>query len=270
MKRKYPDGPSVKLLPAIVGQMMPKRFPFDSLAFVCGIAKNFGDIAHYKVGPIHVYQLNHPSVIRQVLVEQAEKFYKPRLVKWAFRPIAGEALLTSDGVLWKQQRKLIQPAFQHDRPGIYGRAMVEQAQSLLESYREGDVRDIGADMAALTMGIVVKSLFGSDLPMEAREIGPSVTAVLDATSERLMSALPIPAWVPTARNRREKRAIAEVDALLRLLIRTCRASGERRDDLLSVLLAAADEESGVGMSDRRLRDELTPIFGAGHETRRAL
>ena len=85
---------------------MPKRFSFDPLTFVLGVARQFGDIAHYMLGPLHVYQLNHPELVRQILVERLEKFHKARLIKRAFRPFAGEGLVTSDGALWKQQRKL--------------------------------------------------------------------------------------------------------------------------------------------------------------------
>jgi len=267
MKRTYPDGPSLKFWRVLVGRMLPEQYPFDPLAFQCEIAKKYGDITHFSLGPLHVYQLNHPTLIRQMLVEQADKFYKPRVVKWAMRPVAGEGLLTSDGALWKRQRKLIQPSLQHDRIAVYARAMVEQTQSFLESYRDGGVRCIGTDMSELTLGIMVKTLFGSDLPEEARGIGPLVTAVLEATGERLNNAgLPIPPWVPTERNRRETRAIAELEAILQLLIRRRRAAREAGGDLLSMLLAATDEESGAGMSDQQLRDELATIFGAGHDT----
>src|SRR5215471_873766 len=119
MKRKYPDGPRLSLPRAIVGQMLPTRFPFDPLAFAVGLAREFGDIAYYNLGPLDVYQLNHPDLIRQVLIEQPEKFHKPGLIKRAFRPFAGEGLFTSDGALWKQQRKLIQPAFHHHQLAVY-------------------------------------------------------------------------------------------------------------------------------------------------------
>jgi cytochrome P450 len=265
MRREYPNGPRINLLSVIVGQMRPKRFTLDPLTFTAGIARDFGDIAHYKLGPLHVYQLNHPGLIREVLVDKADKFHKPRLVKRGLRPTAGDGLLTSDGTLWKRQRKLIQPAFQHDRLPAYASVMVIHAQSMMDSYREGDVRDIGADMAVLTLGIVVKCLFGADLPREARDISRPMLAVLDAANGRLNSVLRT-SWLPTIRNLRERRAIAELDAILQLLIRTRRAEKESGGDLLSVLLAAADEESGARMSDQQLRDELMTLFGAGHET----
>lgn len=264
MKREYPDGPRINLPLVLLRQIVPARFPFDPVAFGLGIARDFGDIVHYQIGPAHVYQVSHPDLARQILSEQPEKFYKSRLVKRAFRPFAGEGLVTSDGALWKQQRKLIQPAFHHARLAAYADLMVARAQDTLDSFVEGEIREISADMVKLTLGIVVKSLFGEDLPPAARDPSRCMLAVLDGASQRLR-VLSLPSWVPTARNLRERRAVAELDAILRLLIETRRATRESRDDLLSVLLAAADG-NGAAMSDRQLRDEMMTLFLAGHET----
>ena len=266
MKRKYPDGPKINLPLAIRGQMLPRYFPFDSLEFGLGNARDFGDIAYFRAGPLRIYQLNHPDLIRQILVEQPERFHKPKLLKRAARPFAGEGLLTSDGALWKQQRKLMQPAFHQRQLAVYADVMATHALRMVESFSDGEVRDIGSEMTKLTLGIVVKSLFGSDLPLEAREIGASVLAVLDAVNQRMNSALRLPSWVPTRRNIRERHALKKLDGMLRALIVTRRASRESRDDLLSVLLAAVDEDSGFRMTDQQLRFEMMTLFLAGHET----
>ncbi len=199
-------------------------------------------------------------------MEEPEKLHKPTLFERAFEPFAGQGLLTSDGSLWKQQRKLMQPAFHPRSVASYAAVMVAQAQSLMDSFVDGETRDIGADMPRLTLAIVLKALFGGDLPPGAIEISRAMLAVLDAANQRLNSMLRIPAWVPTARNRREKRALAELDNMLQTLIRNRRASGESHEDLLSVLLAAAGEDGGARMSDRQLRDEMMTLFLAGHET----
>lgn len=266
MKRKYPNGPKLKLPLVLLSQMFPKKFPADGLAFGLQIAREFGDIVHYSFGPLHVYQLSHPDLARQVLVEQPEKFHKPGLVKGAFRPFAGEGLITSDGALWKQQRKLIQPAFHHRQLAVYADVMTDHAKSMMDSFTDGEVRNIGAEMARLTLGIVIKSLFGADLPREAEEISRSMLAVLDAANQRLNSVMRVPSWIPTARNLRERRALAGMDATIQAMIRKRRASAESSDDLLAVLLRAVDEESGVRISDRQLRDEVMTLFLAGHET----
>ncbi len=266
MRRKYPDGPRVHLPLVVIGRMLPAFFPSDPLAFGLTIARNYGEIAHYRLGPLHVYQLNHPDLTRQVLVDQPEKFHKPRLLKSALRPIAGEGLLTSDGELWRQQHKLMQPAFHQRRLETYADVMVTSSMRMMESFVDGQLLDIGAEMGKLTLAVVVKSLFGADLPGDAGEIGKLMLAGLDAVNQRMSQALPTPSWAPTRRNLREKRALARLEALLRDFIRIRRASDESRDDLLSMLLAAVDEDSGARMSDRQLRDEMMTLFGAGQET----
>ena len=261
-----PPGPRINLALAVIGQMLPRLFPFDPLEFARNIARDFGDIAHYSVGPLHVYQLNHPDLARQILVEQPEKFHKARLIKRAFQPFAGEGLVTSDGALWKRQRKLIQPAFHHGHLSGYAAVMVEYAVGMAETFREGATLDVDAAMTTLTLRIVVKTLFGGDVTRKSEEVGRLMMAVLEAANQRLNSAIQLPSWVPTARNLREKRALARLDDILRGLIAARRASGNLTSDLLSVLLRATDDDSGSGMSDQQLRDEMMTLFLAGHET----
>jgi len=93
-RRTDPPGPKVNLPPAVIGHMMPKWFPFDPLTFSLTLAREFGDDAYYRVGPTRLYQLSHPNLARQILVEQPDKFHKARLIKRAFRPFAGNGLFT--------------------------------------------------------------------------------------------------------------------------------------------------------------------------------
>jgi cytochrome P450 len=115
MKRRFPKGPTISFPRAVIGQIFRSKQPLEPLAFYLATAREYGDIAYFRLGPLRIYLLNHPELIRQVLVEQAPKFHKPGLVKRGARLSLGKGLLTSDGPLWKQQRKLIQPAFRHDR-----------------------------------------------------------------------------------------------------------------------------------------------------------
>jgi len=265
--RRFPNGPILSFPRVVIGQMFPSRYPFNPLEFNLAIAREFGDIAYFRFGPLRIYQLNHPELIRQILVEQAAKFYKPNLLKRAARRMLGQGLLTSDGALWKQQRKLIQPAFRHERlTAVYGGVMTTHARQLVNSFSDGEVRDIGDDMGKLTLAIVVKSLFGEDLPRSADGVGELVTAVAEAANDRVNSPLQLPSWIPTRRNRRERRAFARLDAIISELISVRRTSAAQRDDLLSVLLAAVDTETGAGMTDRQLRDEMMTLFLAGQDT----
>jgi cytochrome P450 len=261
-----PPGPHINVVLAIIGQMFPERFPFDPLAFSVSIAREFGDIAHYQVGPLHVYQLNHPDFVRQILVEQPEKFHKPRLIKQAFGAFAGQGLLTSDGAVWKQQRKLIQPAFHHAQLVTYAAVMVSHALRMIDSLEDGAVVEIHQVMPRLTLAIVVQTLFGADVTRDSTDVGRLMVAVLDAANDRLNRILRLPSWVPTRRNLREKRALARLDELLDSFIAAHRASGEKPADLLSMLLAATDEDSGIRMSNCQLHEEMMTLFLAGHET----
>src|SRR5262249_19672744 len=184
----------------------------------------------------------------------------------AFGPFAGEGLLTSEGAVWKQQRKLMQPAFHHRQLTAYGNVMVTEALGVMDSFVEGQVREISSEMAELTLNIVATCLFGAELPSELREIREAMVAMLAAASRRVNSILRMPSWVPTLGNIGERRSLAKMDRILQALFESRRKSRKQRDDLLSVLLAATGEVSGGGMSERRLRDEMLTLFLAGEET----
>ena len=262
-----PPGPRINLLLAIVGRVLPGVLPpFDPLAFGLDNARRYGDLAYYKAGPLRVYQVNHPDLARQVLVEEAERFHKPRLIKRAFQPFAGEGLLTSDGALWKQQRKLMQPAFHHGALAGYADVVVGHARRMADGFAEGQVVEMQSEMATLTLPIVVECLFGGDVTRYAAEVSTLMGAVLDAANHRINSLFTLPSWVPTARHRREQRALSRLDAILHELIAARRAAPDGRRDLLSMLLSAMDQESGPRMSDQQLRDEMMTLFLAGHET----
>jgi cytochrome P450 len=265
-KPQYPDGPRINFPLALLAEMLPTFFRFDSLAFTLMVSREYGDIAHYRFGPLHVYHLSHPDLARRILVEQPEKFRKPELLKHAFGPFAGEGLLTSDGALWKRQRKLMQPAFHQRQLAAYGNVMVTETLRVLDSFSDGQVREISAEMAELTLTIVAKCLFGAQLPSELHEIRGAMVAMLAAASRRVNSILRMPSWAPTASNVRERRALTKMDGILRVLVESRRKSGQPRDDLLSVLLEATDDASGGGMPDKQLRDEMLTLFLAGHET----
>src|SRR4051812_10353339 len=225
-----PPGPRINMVLAVIAQMLPRLFPFDPLVFGLANARTYGDIVYYKVGPLRVYQVSHPDFARQVLVEEPEKFHKPRLIKNAFRPFAGEGLLTSDGALWKQQRKLIQPAFNHASLATYAGVMVRHASRAADQFTAGRAVELQAEMSALTLPIVVECLFGGDVTQYATEVSGLMVAVLDASNHRLNSALRLPAWVPTPRHLRERRALGRLDQILRELIAARRASPDGRSD----------------------------------------
>ena len=241
------------------------EFTADTLAFLLDI-RQYGDIASFLFGPFRAYVVQSPELVHQVLVTDADKFYKPQSLKGATYQVIGNGLFTNDGDFWKRQRRLVQPAFHTRRIGAYAQVMVDHAQALTARWQTGQTYDIGHEMTRLTMGIVSKTLFDADVSGEASEIGENVTAALHVVNLRLNRLIGIPDWVPTAENRRLKKAMKGLDAMIQRFIDDRRKSGEDKGDLLSMLLLARDEDDGGMMNDRQVRDEAMTVFGAGHET----
>ncbi|HEX4541588.1 MAG TPA: cytochrome P450 [Candidatus Acidoferrum sp.] len=227
------------------------------------LAHDYGDIAGIRVLNFRNIFINHPDTIEEVLVTNARKYIKGRVLR-ANRHVFGEGLLTSEGDFWLRQRRLAQPAFHRARIASYAATMVEYTQRLLESWRSGEERDAHQEMMRLTLQIVAKTLFNADVGREAQDVGKSLQLLLELGAN-FRRTLFIPHWVPTPTNLRIKREIAFIENILFRIIGERRASGHDAGDLLSTLLHAQDED-GSRMTDRQLRDETITLFLAGHET----
>ncbi len=242
----------------------------DRLGFMLRMAREYGDVAHFYIGPQSVFLLNHPDYIRDVLVTHGKQFMKGEGLQRAKR-LLGEGLLTSEGDFHLRQRRLLQPAFHRQRIAGYAATMVEFAARAGQRWQHGAQVDIAREMMHLTLAIAGKTLFGSDVESEADEIGKALSDAMELFNRltlpfaQLLERLPLPA------TRKFQRARERLDTTIYRIIeerrRSFEATGEDRGDLLSMLLAARDEEGdGTGMTDEQLRDEAMTIFLAGHET----
>jgi cytochrome P450 len=227
------------------------------------LARGYGDVVGIRVLNFRNIFINHPDTIEEVLVTNARKYIKGRVLR-ANRHVFGEGLLTSEGDFWLRQRRLAQPAFHRARIASYAATMVEYTQRMLESWRSGEERDAHQEMMRLTLQIVTKTLFDADVEREAQDVGKSLQMLLELGAN-FRRTLFIPHWVPTPTNLRIKREIAFIENILFRIIQERRASGHDAGDLLSMLLQAQDED-GSRMTDRQLRDETITLFLAGHET----
>jgi cytochrome P450 len=237
----------------------------DQLGFYRRCATQYGDVVPFRIGPRRAVLLSHPDHIEQVLVTQSHHFEKGSLYK-VLRPLLGEGLLTSEGDFWRRQRRLAQPAFHRDRITSYGEVMVRYATRMLGAWRDGEVRDVHADMMQLTLQIVAQTLFDADVTSAAADVGQALEAAMRQLQSELNSVLSLlPARVPTPGRLRLRRAVRRLDALVLHLIAQRRLSPEERGDLLSLLMRARDED-GSAMSDGQLRDESMTLILAGHET----
>lgn len=258
-KFRFPPGPSVGL----------KRWSLaplnngDPLNYFTGLARKYGDIAGLRIFNFRLYLINHPDYIEDVLVNHPRKFIKGRVLQ-ANRRVFGKGLLTSEGDFWLRQRRLAQPAFHRARIAGYASTMVEYTERLLHEWQDGEERDIHKEMMRLTMQIVGKTLFDGDVERDAQEVGKSLELLLELGANFRRTLL-VPHWLPTPTNIRQERAIRQIEKVLYRIIAEKRASGRDAGDLLSMLLAAQDED-GSRMTDQQLRDETITLFLAGHET----
>src|SRR5882762_3216350 len=256
--KKFPPGPSDGLKRWSLGPLND-----TPLEYFSKLAREHGDVAGIRILNFKTIFINHPDTIEEALVTNARKYTKGRVLR-ANRHVFGEGLLTSEGEFWLRQRRLVQPAFHRARIASYAAAMVEYTQRMLEGWRDGEERDAHQEMMRLTLQIVGKTLFDADVARDAQEVGKSLELLLEIGAN-FRRAIFVPHWLPTASNFRMKKEIAQIEKILYRIIGERRASGRDAGDLLSMLLAAQDED-GSRMTDRQLRDETITLFLAGHET----
>lgn len=211
--------------------------------------------------------VNHPDYIQRVLVTNQANYGKGRLNRQILGPTLGQGLLTSEGDFWRRQRRIAAPAFHRRRLAALAGLMVEVAQGVSARWRGLSEIDVGREMMTLTMEIVARALFSRDVAGSVRELGGAIDTLIEGFGRApVLDLLGLPEWLPRRRDPEARRALAYVDSVIYEIIRSRRAAPEAHDDLLGMLLEARDEESGEGMTDRQLRDEVMTLFAAGHET----
>ncbi|HEX8137644.1 MAG TPA: cytochrome P450 [Pyrinomonadaceae bacterium] len=243
-------------------------FRRDSIGFIQRIAREYGDISYFRMGPQDVYFLNHPDLVKDVLLTHQQNFTKGRALQRSKR-LLGEGLLTSEGDFHRRQRRLAQPAFHRQQIASYAEAMTAYAARMRDTWRDGETRDIAHEMMRLTLAIVGKTLFDADVEAEADEIGEAMTDIVELFDALMLPFSELLEKLPLPQKRRFDRAKQRLDATIYRMIEERRRAGDahERKDLLSMLLAARDEErDGAGMTDTQVRDEAMTIFLAGHET----
>lgn len=238
----------------------------DFLGFLMEAARSCGPVARFRAGPVQMVLLSEPDLIADVLVKRAELFHKTRSTKRLLGRFLGNGLISLEDMAHRQHRRLMQPAFHKKRIGSYTETIVAHTQQRMDGWQDGAVLDIEQEMTALTLGIVAATLFSADVAGRSQQVMAAMSTFADSLNLRLRSPLPLPDWLPTAANRRQRAAVLAMDELLEGIIRQRRAAGQDRGDLLSMLLESVDEDGSTGLSDREIRDELLTIFFAGHET----
>ncbi len=242
-------------------------FRKDPTAFLMRMSA-LGDVSYFRMGNVPVYFVNHPDLVRDVLVVNAHKFHKGRALQRA-RNLLGDGLLTSEEKVHLRQRRLVQPAFHKQRIISYAEAMTMYADRMANEWNDGEVRDIDREMMRLTLQIVGRTLFSADVTDDADEVGAAMTTIVNLFNFLLLPFSELLEKLPLPQSIKFRKAKAKLDEVIYGFIDERRASGEDKGDLLSMLLLSRDEEGGEdrgGMTDEQVRDECLTLFLAGHET----
>lgn len=246
----------------------------DPLAVLRRFNEECGDIGRLKLPGTSLVVLNSPALVSELLVEKARTVRKSRILRSALYPLVGDGLFTSDGELWRRQRRLMAPLFQPAHLSGYAACMVDSAERCIDTWADGSEIDVAREMTRITMAIAGKALFDADTFGEADELGEALTVALEWAAEeaaslglafqvelagaidrvwpRAAAAIEQPILWPSGRNRRFKKALAVLDERVARMIADRRADPRPRNDLLTRLLhahdggAAGSGEAGAG------------------------
>jgi cytochrome P450 len=236
-------------------------------------ARRYGDIVHYRAINRKIYQINHPELIQELLLNDEPRNHR-HMVMQRSRFILGNGLLTSEEPLHMRQRRMAAPAFHRHRIAAYGDVIAKYSAEMIEQWQPGPL-DAYPEMMMLALRIVTKCLFDTDAKSEARKIGDAVDAFMGFLP---LTFLPLSRYIeklPFGPMMRIRKGGIDVDAIIYGFIAERRRSPGDRGDLLSMLLDATDVEDdpggsplgpATGMTDKQLRDECLTVMLAGHET----
>jgi cytochrome P450 len=235
----------------------------DALGMLTRCARDYGDLVPLRLGLKRIVLISHPRLVEEVLVTRSHDFRKnlaPRL-----RSSLGNGLLVSEGDFWLRQRRLMQPAFHRQRIDAMAAVMVSTVSECLDRWRTGERHDIYREMMDVSLQIVARTLFGTDVTAEMPIIRRSSRIMTEHLRSRLFTPMMlVPDGVPTPGNRRHAAAVRDLDGLIYRLIAERRRVGTG-EDLLGMLLAARDA-TGRPLSDRQVRDEVLTVMSAGYDT----
>jgi cytochrome P450 len=228
----------------------------------------YGDVVRLVAGPpgrrARFHLVTHPDGVQQVLAGNAGNYVKDSRFYRELAAAVGDGLLTSDGERWRRQRRTLAPLFAHGRIGGYVPVMADEAVRLRRRWDAGAGSPAGVDLHAetveYTLRVVGRALFGTDLD----EVAPTIRATFPMLSQQVRRRATATVPRPGRRLTGAQRALyATVDAIVE---RRRRAAGDHDGDLVSLLLAARDPQTGAPLSTQEVRDQLLIFLIAGHET----
>lgn len=255
------------------GLPLLSRMSHDYLGFVSELQQRWGDVTFMRLGPEQAWDVFDPALVRQALVEQAD-----HLIRWergiqVFEQIFGQSVLVTEGETWRRQRRMLMPGFTPRRVHGYAELMTAAARSVLDgavqpTRHEADV-DIGELMSRLTMDVILRTLFSIPDHGESRDAARAIRVLSRSAMHEMFWPMTLFVWLPLSGKRAKRWGLRTLHGLVgrhTAQRRTLHPHEAPQDDLLAMLLAAKDVETGTGLSVAELHDQCMVMFQAGHET----
>lgn len=246
-----------------------RRFMTDPFGYLEDI-RDFGDLVYAPLMGDGTWFVLAPEHVDHVL-RNTSVYAKNTRGYRATRIVLGDGLVTSQGDKWKRQRRIVNPAFRRATIDKMAGVMVECAADLRAQWNAsagyGTPRDVADDMTALTLRIACRTLFSVDVAGgKVDAIGRATSHIVGQFMFHMSFPFPRPEYLPTPGNLRYWRALRTLNRAVNDLVAARLASDDKPHDMLSLFLAAVDEETDEGMTREQLRDELVTMLSAGHET----
>jgi cytochrome P450 len=262
-RTRQPPGPSLWATPRLLRKLVNDRLGLMNLA-----ASRYGDATKLRMGPKTLYVFNHPDYAKHVLSDNAANYHKGIGLVQAKRAI-GNGLLTSDGDLWRDQRKVIQPAFQAKQIARQSGVVAAEAAALvarLQTHQRAGAINVMPEMTKVTLGVLGQALLNTDLSGYDK-IGHAFESVQEQAMFEMVTLGVMPMWVPLPKQLRFRKARAELDRVVNALVddERTRPKGSGQD-IMSRLVTSTAGESDAEVARTRIRDELVTLLLAGHET----
>lgn len=245
----------------------------DPMRLALGMWQQYGDVVRFRLLAWPAYILYHPDHVKMVLQDRHLTYDKqfPMSKVMSSPELFGNGLITSDGDFWLHQRHLMQPSFHRERVAGFGQLMIRTTEDLLSRWqqvaKDKGVLDMEQEMTGLTLRTAGLALFSLDLAENSDTIGRTFATLWAPLLQYINLPFP-PLWVPTPSNRRLRASMATLNSIIYDIIeqRRSQQTSTQAADLLGMLLEARDEQTGEGMSQQQVRDELLTLMLAGHET----
>jgi len=229
------------------------------------------DASYRRLKVLHLvfHGVNDPDAIKRVFLDNAQNYRRPGIVKRSLAPAIGDSLFNADGAAWRDQRRLMAPAFTPGSVAAFTPMFLEAADRAASRWAEGDSDrlDMAAEATRTTLEVIDRALFTNQSDMSFEETGDHVRALLAGLTELrpgLMLGLELLDGGPTQRRARLARRV--LTERMRAFVGRRAEDPDPPDDFITRLYRAFLQEHPRDVAVTMTLHNAMTFFVAGHET----